>query len=324
MPAAALIGPAIGAGASIFSAIKGSKTAKEAAKIQSDAATKAAADLLHESERGSADIRGAGGSAADLALETGSGNQQALIKSGEEGRNRILEALKGLDGFASGGQSAFDRILKGLGEGGEFSTKFDYNGQDFLNDKGVQYRIAQGKKAIESSAARQGLIGGNTVRALEEQSQGIASDEYGKAFDRASGTFQMNRNNSLNPLLALSKQGQDAVGQQIAGNTAASQIDLQGNQLGANAIGDAVKTAGNFRLGSETDAAKLRNNAMLGAAGLTTDAAGATAAGKVGSTNAFLAALQSMGGSAGDLAGIDWSKLNKQKTGGDSGPGLVF
>ena len=318
--ALSLIGPILGLGSSVVGAIKGPKAATDAGKIQSDAATKAAEDLLKESERGSADIRGAGGSAADLALETGSGNQQALIKSGEEGRNRILEALKGLDGFASGGQSAFDRILKGLGEGGEFSTKFDFNGKDFLNDEGVKYRIAQGKKAIESSAARQGLIGGNTVHALEADAQGIASEEYGKAFTRGKDTFQMNRDNIYNPLLEASKMGQNAVNKQIEGNTSASEIDLKGQKYGADAIGNAVADAGRFRLGSETDAAKLRGNAMLGAAGLRTDAAGATAGGKVGSTNAFLAALQAMGGAAGELA----SGWPKKKTDADTGGGLVF
>lgn len=225
---AAIMG-GLGLASSIFGGKKGSTAATQAGQIMSSTANEEAAKVAAEAERGATGVLGAGNTAADQALQTGTANQGALIKSGEEGRDRILKALEGLGIYEDAGKQSLERILAGLGEGGEFSTKFDFNGKDFLNDKGVQFRIQQGQKALANSAAAKGLIGGNVVRATEEFAQGVASDEFGKAFDRSQSTFQMNRNNTLNPLLALSAAGQNAVGQRVAGNTAASQIDLQGN-----------------------------------------------------------------------------------------------
>jgi hypothetical protein len=297
---AAIMG-ALGLAGSIFGGKKGSTAANQAGQIMSNTANEEAAKVAAESERGATGVLGTGNTAADQALATGSANQSALIKSGEEGRDRILKALEGLGIYEDAGKQSLERILAGLGEGGEFSTKFDFNGKDFLNDKGVQFRIQQGQKALANSAAAKGLIGGNVVRATEEFAQGVASDEYGKAFDRGQSTFQMNRNNTLNPLLALSQQGQTAVGQRVTGNTAASQVDMQGNQAGANAIAGAVDSAGRFRTGAEATAAQLRQNGMLAAAGLRTDAASAAAGGKVGSANAWINALQQGTGVLNDL-----------------------
>jgi hypothetical protein len=316
--AAAIMG-GLGLASSIFGGRKASSAANQAGQILSTTANDEAAKVAAESERGATGVLGTGNAAADQSLATGSSNQQALIRSGEEGRDRILEALKGLEGYEGAGRGALERIVAGLQPGGEFSTKFDFNGTDFLNDKGVQFRIQQGRRALENSAAAKGLIGGNVVRATEEFAQGVASDEFGRAFDRASGTFQMNRNNTLNPLMALSAAGQNAVGQRVAGNTAASQIDLQGNTAGANAIAGAVRDAGSFRTGAESEAARLRQNGMLAAAGLRTDAASAQAGAKVGSANAWLSALQNGLGFGSDiLSGIRRSNRASIPRAGDN------
>jgi len=297
---AAIMG-GLGLASSIFGGKKGSTAANQAGAVMSNTANEEAAKVAAESERGATGVLGTGNAAADQSLATGSANQSALIKSGEEGRDRILKALEGLGIYENAGKQSLERILAGLGEGGEFSTKFDFNGKDFLNDKGVQFRIQQGQKALANSAAAKGLIGGNVVRATEEFAQGVASDEYGKAFDRSKGTFQMNRDNTLNPLMALSQQGQNAVGQRVAGNTAASQVDMQGNTAGANAIAGAVDSAGRFRTGAEATAAQLRQNGMLAAAGLRTDAASAQAGAKVGSANSWINALQQGVGTLNDV-----------------------
>jgi hypothetical protein len=297
---AAIMG-GLGLASSIFGGKKGSTAATQAGQIMSSTANEEAAKVAAEAERGATGVLGAGNTAADQALATGSANQGALIKSGEEGRDRILKALEGLGIYEDAGKQSLERILAGLGEGGEFSSKFDFNGKDFLNDKGVQFRIQQGQKALANSAAAKGLIGGNVVRATEDFAQGVASEEYGKAFDRSKSTFQMNRDNTLNPLLDLSKQGQLATGKRIDGSVAASDIDLKGNVSAADAITKAVDSAGRFRTGAETTAAQLRQNGMLAAAGLRTDAASAAAGAKVGSANAWINALQNGVGSVQDM-----------------------
>lgn len=61
----------------------------------------------------------------------------------------------------------------------------DFTRADFDNDPGLQFRLEQGQKQLENSAAgRGGLFSGQTGMALTKYAQGVASDEYGRAFDR--------------------------------------------------------------------------------------------------------------------------------------------
>ncbi|MBU1240626.1 hypothetical protein KJ865_13020 [Myxococcota bacterium] len=58
---------------------------------------------------------------------------------------------------------------------------------DFQADPGYQFRLAEGQKALErSAAARGGLFGAGTVRRLSDLSGQMASDEYGRAQQRYS------------------------------------------------------------------------------------------------------------------------------------------
>ena len=68
------------------------------------------------------------------------------------------------------------------------------NPADIANDPGYQFRSAEGEKAIQRSAAAHGtLLSGGTLKSLERYRQGIASDEAGKAFDRALAAYTTNR-----------------------------------------------------------------------------------------------------------------------------------
>ena len=61
---------------------------------------------------------------------------------------------------------------------------------NFQADPGYQFRLAEGQKALErSAAARGGLLGAGTVRRLSDLSGQMASNE----FDRARGRFQEDR-----------------------------------------------------------------------------------------------------------------------------------
>lgn len=60
------------------------------------------------------------------------------------------------------------------------------------NDPGVQFRMDEGRKALEASAAaRGGLLSGGTLAALQRQGQELGSQEYGAAWNRASQQAQM-------------------------------------------------------------------------------------------------------------------------------------
>ena len=68
-------------------------------------------------------------------------------------------------------------------------------GQELLaNDPGVQFRMDEGRKALEASAAaRGGLLSGPTLAALQRQGQELSSQEYGQAWNRASQQAQTPR-----------------------------------------------------------------------------------------------------------------------------------
>lgn len=107
---------------------------------------------------------------------------------------------------------------------------------DYQQDPGFDFRMKQGQKALErSAAARGGLRSGATLKALTQYGQDFASNEYGKAYDR----FNQNQGNRFNRLSSIAGFGSTANAQ----NAAASQN--YANQSGANtmASGDSQAAA---------------------------------------------------------------------------------
>lgn len=124
---------------------------------------------------------------------------------------------------------------------------------DFQADPGYKFRMDQGNKAIErSAAARGGLDSGDTLKALSNYGQDSASAEYGKAFDR----YNINNTNTFNRLSSIAGLGQTATANVTnAGTNAANNISSNqtgaGNAIaagqiaGANTINSAVGTGMN-------------------------------------------------------------------------------
>lgn len=108
---------------------------------------------------------------------------------------------------------------------------------DFEADPGYQFRMDEGQKAIErSAAARGGLLSGSALKGIERFGQGLASQEYGNAFDRwnLQNTNQFNR---LASLAGVGQQANQAIGQagqnfaNAASNIAMNNAANQGNAL---------------------------------------------------------------------------------------------
>jgi hypothetical protein len=60
------------------------------------------------------------------------------------------------------------------------------------NDPGVQFRLDEGRRAMEASAAaRGGALSGPALAALQRQGQELSSQEYGNAWQRAAQAAQM-------------------------------------------------------------------------------------------------------------------------------------
>ena len=107
------------------------------------------------------------------------------------------------------------------------ASKYKPFGMDqFKADPGYAFRLSEGTKALErSAAARGGLLSGGTGKALTRFGQEMGSQEYTNAFNR----YQAERTARLQPLQAMTGMGQST----------AQQIGQQGQQMASN-VGDAI------------------------------------------------------------------------------------
>ena len=111
---------------------------------------------------------------------------------------------------------------------------FDYNAM--TADPGYAFRLSEGQKALDSSAAaRGGLISGNALRATQAYGQQMGSQEYQNAFNR----YQTNRQAQLGPLQTLAGIGQSSANftGQLGAQNAANTGNLITSGAAANAAG---------------------------------------------------------------------------------------
>ena len=143
----------------------------------------------------------------------------------------------------TGGQlnNPFDSYLasKGLA-GGRFDT----------NNPAYQFQLKQGQQALDRSSAARGMgASGAQMKAAQEYGQGLASQQYDKEYNRASGEF----GDYFNRLAGLSQGGQQAAGSMAQaggqyannasntfGNLSNAQTSILGQQANARASGYAA------------------------------------------------------------------------------------
>lgn len=132
--------------------------------------------------------------------------------------------------------------------------KFGANEFNAGQDPGYAFRLKEGMKALEgTAAARGGLLSGNAMRAAVSYGQEMGSQEYQNAFSRAVTGYNANRSSEdagYNRLAGLAGVGQTST-QQI-GAAGQNFANAAGNNMmtsGANA-GNAVMAAGNARASS--------------------------------------------------------------------------
>lgn len=117
----------------------------------------------------------------------------------------------------------------------------------FQADPGYQFRMDEGMKALErSAAARGGLLSGATLKGIERYGQDLASQEYTNAFNR----YQTERAAQLQPLQSLAGVGQ----------TTAQQIGQSGQTMASN-VGEALTSGAAARASGYVGQA----NALTGA-----------------------------------------------------------
>lgn len=95
--------------------------------------------------------------------------------------------------FYEAGVNALPGYLSGIGPNGELVRGFTM--ADYQADPGYGFRMSEGMKALErSAAARGGLMSGGTGKALQRFGQDLASQEYQNAYNRFRDTQGLRRN----------------------------------------------------------------------------------------------------------------------------------
>jgi len=232
---AAIVGGAISARAAGKAANAQTAATSEASRIQSDAAVRA----------------------AEIQREIA--NATIAEQRRQYNRNEQLQKP-----FYTAGVNALNQLVPLA------SNYTPFGMEQFEADPGYSFRMDEGMKALErSAAARGGLLSGSAMKGIQRFGQGLASEEYTNAFNR----YQTERNAQLNPLQSLAGMGQTTA-QQIgqAGQTMANNIGQTNQTMGTNLGNIYTSTANN-----------IGNNTM--------SAANARASGYVGQANALTSAL---------------------------------
>ena len=224
------------AGAVVGSALISSNAASKASGAQTQAAAQSADMSKAISDQQIALAREQ--YAANVGL------QEPFRQAGIKGQNRLMDVL-GLSG--------------NTGAQGYGSAAKDFSMADFQADPGYAFRLSEGQKALErSAAARGGLLSGGTGKALQRFGQDLGSQEYTNAFNR----YQVNRSNLLQPLQSLAGQGQttaNTIGNY--GQAMTSDINASLGNYGTNAS-NALIGAGNARASGYVGQANALSSAL--------------------------------------------------------------
>jgi hypothetical protein len=141
----------------------------------------------------------------ESSAEEAAAEQQAALDEARTYEERMYDEAQGyLSPYSEAGGGHLQALSEGI-RGGEFSVgKFDYQGRpversiesymgNLEDNPAYQFRLNQGQKAIDRASAAGGRFGGGqTAKELMRFGQGLASQEYGNAFDRASRERQAN------------------------------------------------------------------------------------------------------------------------------------
>jgi len=167
------------------------------------------------------------GKAASTAANIGTG---AADRATQLQREQYDQTRADLAPYRAAGTNALAQLTAGTAPGGQFTKQFGMS--DFEQDPGYGFRMSEGLKALDRTAAARGnLLSGATLKGAQRYGQDLGSLEYQNAFNR----YQTNRSNVLGPIQSLAGVGQSSTNQGItAGNNYATNV---GN-LGMNAAGN--------------------------------------------------------------------------------------
>ena len=252
---------------------------------------------------------GAGASKAAGQAQSNASMMSALIQAqqaqaAQAAQERMYrESVERMEPFRQGGVAATNRMQELYGIGGSptaagyGSYAQPFSMADYQADPGYAFRVQEGQRALESSAAaRGGLLSGGTGKALTRYGQEAGSQEYGNAYAR----FMANRAAATQGLQNLMGTGAGAAGTatglagQIGSNLMAQRFGL-GSNLGTMA-GNAGSTVAGAYTGAVPTIANLASANPYGQA--VENMGQARASSYMGGASALQGALQGVGQNA--------------------------
>lgn len=186
------------------------------------------------------------------ASSRAAGTQAAAADRASEAQERMFQRQVELsEPWRKAGEQALNKLTPLAMEYTPFGM------QQFQADPGYGFRMSEGMKALErSAAARGGLLSGATLKGIQRFGQDLGSQEYQNAFNR----YQAERQARLAPLQSLAGVGQTTAqqigqaGMQAAQNIGETQMSgaaarASGYVGGANALTQGLGTYLNYSQG---------------------------------------------------------------------------
>jgi len=205
-----------------------------------------------------------GGSAAKSAAST---QAAAADRAAEFQNQQYLQTREDQAPYRAAGVNALAELQR---TSGNVPGAFKFGNYEFNADPGYGFRLSEGQKALDRSAAmRGGLISGGALKAATRFGQDMGSQEYQNAFNRALTEYNTgvsSENQLYNRQAALAGIGQTATN--FTNNAGATNAANVGNMItnagAANAAGQ-VGMANAVTGGLGTYLNYTQNNALLNA-----------------------------------------------------------
>ena len=151
--------------------------------------------------------------------------------------------------WRTAGEMGLAQYAAGIAPGGELARPFTM--KDYQADPGYGFRLSEGIKALErSAAAKGGLLSGSQMKGVQRFGQDLASQEYQNAYNR----YVQNQQTQRNALANLAGIGQ----------TASTQLQRAGEQYAAPAS-ELQQGIGNVRASQYTQGANAIAGGLTGA-----------------------------------------------------------
>lgn len=192
--------------------------------------------------------------ASDSSRKAANAQKDAAQLANKTETDQYAQNREDLAPWREAGTTALKQLTAGTAAGGEYAK--DFTLADFTRDPGYDFRLQQGQRGLEASAAaRGGVLSGAALKGMDRYNQDYASGEYQNAYNR----WNNDRTQRFNRLSALAGIGQTATrdvtqqGAQVASNVAQNQVGAGNAQASSyvgqgNAWSGAANTLGNYAM----------------------------------------------------------------------------